>query len=174
MRINKPTLTHTSLSKLVFVITFFTLLRAAWLLHSSQSTKTSCDITDFSSTQIFSTLSLTMAPVQSKDTNSKISSCSDSRHSKNQIMAKPKPKGSSIGLLSNLSMDEIVAVVSPQKGEFFDQNQAGMVDVDLGTGPNSAVDLTNEHTKTGSNGGMTDDGSVSKGPGGSKSLDDDG
>ena len=98
MRISKPTLTHTSLSKLVFVINFFTLLGAAWLLHPSQSTKTSCDITNFSSPPIFSIFSLTMAPVQSKDTNSKPSSCSDSRHSKNKIMAQPKPKGSSIGM----------------------------------------------------------------------------
>ena len=99
MRISKPTtgLIHSStLIKLVLVINFFTLLRAAWLLHPSQSTKPSCDLTDFSSTPITSTSSLTMAPAQSKDTNSTLRPCSDSRHSKNHILAKPKPKGYTI------------------------------------------------------------------------------
>ena len=148
MRISKPTLTHTSLNKLVFVINFFTLLRAAWLLHPSQSTKTSCDITDFSSTPIFPTIFLTMAPAHSKDTNSAIRPCSDSRHSKNHILAKPKPKpkGSSIGLLSNLSMEQIVSVVTPTKddGTFFNCTKEGLEDVDLGKAVRSdvAVDFT--------------------------------
>ena len=172
IRISKPTtgLIHSStLIKLVLVINFFTLLRAAWLLHPSQSTKTSCDLTDFSSTPISSTSSITMAPTQSKDTNSKMISCADSRTSKNKIMTKPKPKGlSSIGSLSTLSIQQIAAVVSPEKGgEFYDCNQAGMVDVDLGTtgtGPNVAVDLTNEGSEVGSNdGGMINDGSFSTG-----------
>ena len=75
MQINKPTtLTHT-LIKHVLVINFFTILGAAWLLYPSQSTKLSCDLTDpFSTTLIFSTLSLTMARTQPKDTNTKVSS----------------------------------------------------------------------------------------------------
>ena len=167
MRISKPNTapTHTTLIKLVLVINFFTLLRAAWLLHPSQSTKTSCDLTDFSSTPITSTSSLTMAPAHSKDTNSKMISCADSRSAKNKIATKPKPKGlSSIGSLSNLSIQQIAAVVSPDKGgKFFECNQPGMVDVDLtsgmtGTGPNGAVDLTNDGTEDGSNDGiLTDD-----------------
>ena len=65
MRISKPTTEQThsrTLLKLAFVINFFTLLRAAWLLPPSQSTKTSRDLTDFSSTPIPSISSLTMAP----------------------------------------------------------------------------------------------------------------
>ena len=176
MQISKPTtLTHTPLIKLVLVINFFTLLRAAWLLYPSQSTKTSCDITNFSSTPIFSTFSITMAPTQSKDTNTKIASCSDSRSSENKITTKPKPKGvPSIGSLSNLSIQQIAAVVSPEKGgKFYDCNQAVMVDVDLGTpgtGPNVAVDLTNKGSEARLNeGGMSDDGSISNG--GTKTID---
>ena len=72
-----------------------------------------------------------MAPTQSKDTNSKMTSCADSHSSKNKITTKPKPKGvSSIGSLLNLSIQQIAAVVSPEKGgEFFECNQPGMVDV---------------------------------------------
>ena len=173
MRISKPTtgLIHSStLIKLVLVINFFTLLRAAWLLHPSQSTKTSCDLTDFSSTPTSSTSSLTMAPTQPKDTNSKMISCADSRSAKNKIATKPKPKGlSSIGSLSNLSIQQISAVVSPDKGgEFFDCNQPGMVEVDLtsdltGTGPNGPVDLTNDGTEDGSNDGILTDDEISNG-----------
>ena len=119
MQISKATRTHTSLSKLVLVIIFFTLLRAAWLLHSSQSTKTSCDITDFFSPPTFSILSLTMAPVQSKDTNSVICPCLDSPHSKNQIMATPRTKGPSISSLTNLSWKQIAVLVSPENKGIF-------------------------------------------------------
>ena len=126
-----------------------------------------------------------MAPAQSKDTNSKITSCSDSRHSKNQIMAKPNPKGSSIGSLSNLSMKQIVAVVAPDKdkGIFFNCTKDASVDVDLGmtgTGLDVTVDLTNDvdltkdGTEAGSKGGMTDDGSVSNGKGMNDGLTNDG
>ena len=67
--------------------------------------------------------------------------------------------------LLNLNIQQIAAVVSPEKGgEFFECNQPGMVDVDLGTTgtePNVAVDLTNEGSQAGSNdGGMTNDGSI--------------
>ena len=180
MRISKPNTapTHTTLIKLVLVINFFTLLRAAWLLHPSQSTKTSCDLTDFSSTPTSSSSSLTMAPTQSKDTNSKVASCADSRSSKPQTTTKPKPKVvPSIGSFLNLNLQQIAAVVSPEKG-FYDCNQAGMVEVDptskigmTGTGPNGGeVDLTNEGTKDGSNdGGMTEDKSISNG--GTKTMD---
>ena len=104
-----------------------------------------------------------MAPVQSKDTNSTLRPCSDSRHSKNHILAKPKskPKGSDIGLLSNLSIEQMVAVVSPDKdkGTFFTCTKDGLVDVDLGTaGTNShvPVDLTNEGAEAGSIRSMAD------------------
>ena len=65
MRISKlnTCLTHIStLIKLVFVITFFTLLRAAWLLHPSQVTQYSRVLNNYHSiTSINSTFSLTMA-----------------------------------------------------------------------------------------------------------------
>ena len=113
-----------------------------------------------------------MVPTQPKDTNTKVSSCNDSRHSKHltaKPKPKPKPKVSSIGTLSNLNLQQTVALVSPGKGEFFDCTDGGLVDVDLtsdkgmtGTGMNGAFDLTNEGTLDG-DGGFTDDGSVSNG-----------
>ena len=128
MRISKPPLTHTSLSKLVFVINFFTFLRAAWLLsiHLNLQRLLVISLTSYQ-LQKFQFFSIYMAPVQSKDTNSKIPSCSDSRYSKNQILAQPKSKGSSIGSLLNLSMEQIVAVISlsKTKGHFSTVSRMG-------------------------------------------------
>ena len=105
-----PTPTPT-LVKLAFLIIFFTLLRAAWLLHPSQSTKTSCDFTDISSSPIFSTSSLTMALTQPKDNKS--TPCADSRSSKHQPK-KLKPKSvPTTGTLATLNLQQAVASVSP-------------------------------------------------------------
>ena len=87
MQLSKPntSLTHTSTHSkqvLVFVITLFTLLRAAWLFHPSQVTKYSRAPNDYNSTTpTKSTLvALTMAITKSQEL--KDSSFFDSRASK--------------------------------------------------------------------------------------------
>ena len=75
MQINKPNtcLTHTSiLIKLVFVISLFTLLRAAWLLHPSQVTKYSRALNNYhSTTSTNSTFSLTMVVTKTQQIKDK-------------------------------------------------------------------------------------------------------
>ena len=164
MRMSKPNtcLAHTStLIKLVFVITFFTLLRAAWLLHPSQVTKFSCDFNDYrSTTSTISTLPLTMTVTktqQIKDTPSL-----DSRLSKHP-KKKPTNTGSVPATLLTLDPTQTAALVSPNgKGEGFltdndneDMLQDTLTEVDLtdnhgavsngGTGPKDGLNgLTNE------------------------------
>ena len=101
-----------------------------------------------------------MAPTQPNDISTKVLSCKDSRNSKNQIAAKPKPKAPSIGTVSNPTLQQQAAVISPDKRL---SGKGGLVEVDptsdhgmTGTGTNSAVDLTNEAT---SESGLTDEGS---------------
>ena len=122
MRLSKPntSLTHTSTySKqvLVFVITLFTLLRAAWLLHSSQVTKYSRAPNDYNSTPpTNSTLSvLTMAIIKSQELkdSSFFNSCA-SKHSKKK--AKKNQKGNTISSpisTTGVVLVQNVAVISP-------------------------------------------------------------